>query len=103
MPYDFDLQAIRQLQIEAEARRRAEAPTNRAELQGRLLFSIGIPMAALYEPASPMFRGESPARNRFEALWNNDAFFRHCLHAAIMDVMLLLEDTDRKTGRQPLR
>jgi hypothetical protein len=99
---EIDLNAAQAMMNLEAKRRRAEAPTNLRELQGYLLYAIGLPMAAVYQPVAPML-DVVPARNRFEALWHNDAVFRYAVRAAVNDVLHLLDDMNHTLGREPLR
>ena len=98
---DFDLQSAQALANAAREQQMRQAPTNRTQLEGWLIYVIGLPMAAIYENSGPIFRGE-PARNRFDALWRNDQTFNCAVRTAVHGVMVLLDDMDRKIGRERL-
>lgn len=96
---DFDLQSAQALANAARHQQIQQAPTNRYELEGWLIYAIGLPMAAIYENPGPIFRGEQ-AKNRFEGLWKNDQAFNYAVRTAVHGVMVLLEDMDKKIGRR---
>jgi len=92
----FDLKAAQALVNAARDKQRAEAPTNRRELEGYLIYAIGLGIAACY-PSGP--QAPDGQQNRFHWLWEYDPTFHAAVTFAVTSTLRLIDDYARATGQ----
>ncbi len=96
MNNEFDLKAAQALVNAARDKQRREAPTNRRELEGYLIYAVGLGIAACY-PRGPQEPDDQA--NRFRWLWEYDPIFHAAVTFSVTNTLRLLDDYARATGQ----